>query len=69
MQVQDFGRQEKATRSAGYGFQKDLDHTPHNLFVEMDELEQDEWVEKARYVKMAKLVTTCDFGFFINIFI
>eukprot|EP00088_Acartia_fossae_P070689 TRINITY_DN953_c0_g1_i1.p1 TRINITY_DN953_c0_g1~~TRINITY_DN953_c0_g1_i1.p1 ORF type:complete len:1234 (+),score=432.98 TRINITY_DN953_c0_g1_i1:296-3997(+) len=49
--VQDFGRQEKATRSAGYGFQKDLDHTPHNLFVEMDELEQDEWVEKARWIK------------------
>jgi len=49
--VQDFGKHEKAMRSAGYGFQKNLDHTPHNLFVEMDELENNEWVEKARWIK------------------
>lgn len=48
--VQDFGRHERAMK-AGYGFQRELDHTPHNLFVEMDELESNEWVEKARWIK------------------
>jgi len=38
-------------RHVGFGFQKEVDHTPHNLFVEMDELEGDEWVEKARWIK------------------
>ena len=47
-QVQEFGKHERNARAAGYGFQKQLDHTPHNLFVEMDELEDNEWVEKAR---------------------
>lgn len=27
------------------------DHNPHDLFVEMDELRGDEWVEQARYTK------------------
>ena len=27
------------------------DHNPHDLFVEMDELRGDEWVEQARYAK------------------
>ena len=30
---------------------KDLDHTPHSLFVEMDELINQEWVEQARWIK------------------
>ena len=38
-------------RSVTYGFKKDIDHTPHNLFVEMDELEGEMWVEKARWIK------------------
>ena len=33
-----------------YGFQSALDHTPHELFVEMDELEGEQWVERARCV-------------------
>ena len=32
-----------------YGHQSTLDHTPHELFVEMDELEGEQWVERARY--------------------
>ena len=28
-----------------------FDHTPHDLFVEMDELEGEEWVEQARWIK------------------
>ena len=28
-----------------------LDHTPHALFVEMDELKGEEWVEEARWIK------------------
>ena len=31
-----------------YGHQSTIDHTPHELFVEMDELEGEEWVERAR---------------------
>jgi len=30
---------------------KDIDHTPHDLFVEMDELVNNEWVEQARWIK------------------
>ena len=33
-----------------HGFQSALDHTPHELFVEMDELEGEQWVERARCV-------------------
>ena len=28
-----------------------VDHTPHDLFVEMDELIDQEWVEQARWIK------------------
>jgi hypothetical protein len=28
-----------------------FDHSPHDLFVEMDELRGDEWVEQARWIK------------------
>ena len=31
-----------------YGHQDTVDHTPHELFVEMDELEGEQWVERAR---------------------
>lgn len=34
-----------------YGHSINVDHTPHELFVEMDELEGDEWVERARWIK------------------
>jgi len=34
-----------------YGHQSTLDHTPHELFVEMDELEGEQWVERARWIK------------------
>lgn len=30
---------------------KEIDHTPHALFVEMDELINNEWVEQARWIK------------------
>jgi hypothetical protein len=30
---------------------KELDHSPHDLFVEMDELVGEEWVEQARWIK------------------
>lgn len=30
---------------------KEWDHSPHDLFVEMDELEGDMWVEQARWIK------------------
>ena len=32
-------------------YDKDVDHTPHSLFVEMDELFDQEWVEQARWIK------------------
>ena len=32
----------------GYGFKSELDHSPHALFIEMDELEGEEWEERAR---------------------
>ena len=30
---------------------KNVDHSPHNLFVEMDELINNEWVEQCRWIK------------------
>ena len=43
LHVQDVGGQggggDKGARAAGFGYQKDFDHTPHHLFIEMDELE------------------------------
>ena len=27
------------------------DHSPHNLFVELDELKGDQWVEQSRWIK------------------
>ncbi len=35
-----------------YGTQaKIFDHSPHDLFVELDELQGEEWVEQARWIK------------------
>merc|ERR1719153_1639752 len=34
-----------------YGHKDNVDHTPHELFVEMDELEGEAWVERARWIK------------------
>ena len=30
---------------------KVIDHSPHNVFVEMDELKGDQWVEQSRWIK------------------
>ena len=40
--------EELGTDRNRYGYQPGLDHRPHALFVEMDELEAEEWVERAR---------------------
>jgi len=42
---------EKHIMKKVYGYQETVDHTPHELFVEMDELQGDTWVEKSRWVK------------------
>ena len=39
---------ERAIAHLSYGFRDDCDHTPHALFIEMDELEGEEWEERAR---------------------
>ena len=31
--------------------EKSFDHTPHNVFVEMDELIDNSWVEQGRWIK------------------
>jgi len=41
----------KMVSGLGYGFRTELDHSPHELFVEMDELEGEEWVERSRWIK------------------
>ena len=38
----------QAGSAVHYGHRDTLDHTPHELFVEMDELEGEAWVERAR---------------------
>jgi len=38
-------------KDMGYGFRTELDHSPHELFIEMDELEGEEWVERSRWIK------------------
>jgi len=35
----------------GYGYNEEVDHTPHALFIELDELEGEEWEERARWIK------------------
>ena len=44
----EIGKDMKMMKSMGYGFRTELDHSPHELFVEMDELEGEEWVERSR---------------------
>lgn len=34
-----------------YEQEKQVDHSPHNVFVELDELIGDEWVEQSRWIK------------------
>ena len=46
--VKQIGRDIRMLNTLGYGFNEELDHTPHALFIEMDELEGDEWEERAR---------------------
>ena len=47
-EANDIGKDMKMMSSMGYGFRTELDHSPHELFVEMDELEGEEWVERSR---------------------
>jgi len=42
---------EMGERTFGYGHRTDIDHTAHPLFIEMDELEGEEWQERARWIK------------------
>ena len=44
-------RRVSVSRVAQYGHRPSVDHTPHPLFVEMDELEERAWVETARWIK------------------
>ena len=46
--VEMVGQDMKMMSRLGYGFKSELDHTPHALFIEMDELEGEEWEERAR---------------------
>ena len=46
--VEMVGQEMKMMSRLGYGFKSELDHTPHALFIEMDELEGEEWEERAR---------------------
>eukprot|EP00092_Neocalanus_flemingeri_P029142 GFUD01031630.1.p1 GENE.GFUD01031630.1~~GFUD01031630.1.p1 ORF type:complete len:1420 (+),score=451.00 GFUD01031630.1:163-4422(+) len=50
-EIKDIGKDMKMMSSMGYGYRTELDHSPHELFVEMDELEAEEWVERARWIK------------------
>jgi len=47
----DIRKPQSYPATQNYGYRIDVDHTPHELFVEMDELEGDEWVERARWIK------------------
>merc|ERR1712224_983673 len=49
--VELVGQDMKMMSRLGYGFKSELDHTPHALFIEMDELEGEEWEERARWIK------------------
>ena len=44
-------RRVSVSHVAQYGHRPSVDHTPHPLFVEMDELEERAWVETARWIK------------------
>ena len=44
------GEHQKSMMDKIFFEQRTIDHSPHNLFVEMDELINDEWVEQSRFV-------------------
>jgi len=44
-------RMEDTGEAEGYGQRTEIDHSPHPLFIEMDELEGEEWQERARWIK------------------
>ena len=46
--VEMVGKDMKMMSRLGYGFKSELDHTPHTLFIKMDELKSEEWEEHAR---------------------
>ena len=46
--IAEIGKNSKVMSHMGYGYRTDCDHTPHALFIEMDELEGEEWEERAR---------------------
>jgi len=50
-EAKNIGKDMKMMKSMGYGFRTELDHSPHELFIEMDELEGEEWVERSRWIK------------------
>ena len=39
------------SESTNDGGEDIFNHTPHDLFIELDELINDEWVEQARWIK------------------
>lgn len=47
-ELEDIGKDMRMMKSLGYGYDSELDHTPHALFIEMDELDGDQWEERAR---------------------
>ena len=48
--IEMMGQGGERERTFGYGHRTDIDHSPHPLFIEMDELEGEEWQERARSV-------------------
>jgi len=50
-ELEDIGKDVRMMKSLGYGYDSELDHTPHALFIEMDELDGDQWEERARWIK------------------
>ena len=56
------GEHQKSMMDKIFFEQRNIDHSPHNLFVEMDELINDEWVEQSRFVSQFQ------YYFFVSIY-
>ena len=46
--IEKIGQDMKLMTTMGYGYNSELDHSPHALFIELDELEGEAWEERAR---------------------
>ena len=54
--------EEDGLRATDYGYSSSVDHSPHELFIKLDELQGQTWVEKSRYDMTLYFNSMCKCG-------